>query len=261
LHIFSNGWNGYKNLPISLIGTPDWFQERADKVHFTPGIRTVEEHASSDSHVSFTWSAEEIAIWNYHNPPGRGGHQCYEVRRPVSSSVFAQILLTVRSRLQDFVLELSDLPWKITRDLSLDEQIEQLVSVAIYNNVHGATMTTFDQREQKVQNQNNAAHDINIKRNFNFDSIQNNDDFIRELKKLKSQLIMAGEAQVIDAELVTDVDYELASAIQEAKKTEPDKDSVLRPMERAKNLLSNATGTTEFITAIISLIAAGMALL
>jgi hypothetical protein len=261
LAYISNGWNGYKNFPISLMDTPDWFQEVADKVYFTPGIKTVEEHASRDSHISFAWSAEHIAIWNHYNPLGGGGHQCYEVRKPVSSSIFAQMLLTVRSRLQDFVLELSDLPWKVTKDSSLNEKIEQLVSVAIYNSVQGGTMTAFDQREQKVQNQNNAAHDININGDFNFGSIQNNDDFVRELKRLKSQLIMAGDAQIIDAELVTDVDYELASAIQEAKKPQPDKNSILEPMERAKNLLSNATGATEFITAIISLIAAGITLL
>lgn len=253
----SNGWNGVQNLPISLLNTPDWFQEVADKIHFAPGIRAVEEFASTDSHVSFDWTAEQVAIWNRYNP--QGSHQCFEVKRPVSSSFFAQILLTVRSRLQDFVLELSDLPWKI-KDSSLNEQIERLVSLTIYNTASGGDMTTFDQREQKVQNQNNAGHDINIKGDFNIGSIQNNDDFIRELKKLKSQIMMAGETQIIDAEIVTDVDYELATAIHEAKKLQPNKDLVLKPMERAKNLLNKAAKATEFITAIISLIAAGMAL-
>lgn len=261
LAYISNGWNGCKNLPISLYGTPDWFRETADKIHFSPGIKTVEEYAASEDSINFSWAAEQIAVWNLYNPPGYGGHQCYEVNRPVSSSVFAQILLTVRSRLQDFILELSDLPWKMPKDSSLlSDQIEQLVSLTIYNNAQGGNVATFDQREQQVQNQNNAAHDIKIKGDINIGTIQNTNDFIRELQKVKSELSKAGEAQIIDAEIVTDADYEIATAIHEAKKTTPNKNLVLKSIEQAKNLLSKSASAIEFVTALINLIAAGITL-
>lgn len=255
-----NGWNGYSNIPISLHKTPEWFQKTAGEVCFSEGIQTVEELASKEDSISFDWAAEQIMIWNYYNQDqlGRGGHQCYQVKRPVAPSVFAQISLTVRSRLQDFILELSDLSWRVEDSLVRD-QVEKLVSVSIYNN--GGAMTTFDQREQQVRNQNNAARDIYIKGDTIIGDVQDTREFIHELQKLKGQLSKAAEAQVIDAELVTDVDYELASAIQEAKKTAPDKESVLKPMEKAKNLLSQASGATEFVTAIINLIAAGITLL
>ncbi|MGI0494999.1 hypothetical protein ACN4EG_24705 [Alkalinema pantanalense CENA528] len=257
-----NGWNGYSNIPISLYNTPDWFQETANKVHFTEGIQTVEELASREDSISFDWPAEHITIWNLYNQEqlAHGGYQCHQVKRPVTSSVFAQILLTVRSRLQDFVLELSDLPWKV-EDRAMSDQVEKLVSVIIYNNSQGGSVATFDQRDQQVYSQNNAARDIYIEGNTSIGKVQDTAEFIRELQKLKSQLFKAGEAQVIDAELVTDVDYELASAIQEARKPDPNKEAVLKPMEKAKNLLSKASGATEFITAIINLIAAGMTLL
>lgn len=262
LAYISNGSNGCKNLPISLYKTPDWFRETADKIHFSPGIKTVEEYAVSKHSINFSWVAEQIAIWNlYYNLPGYGGHQCYEVNRPVSSSVFAQILLTVRSRLQDFVLELSDLPWKMPKDSSLlSDQIERLVSLTIYNNAQGGNVATFDQREQQVQNQNNAVHDINIKGDINIGTIQNTNDFIRELQKVKSELSKAGDAQIIDAEILTDADYEIATAIQEAKKATPNKNFVLKAIENAKNLLSKSAGAVELVTALINLIAAGITL-
>ncbi|MEO1352022.1 MAG: hypothetical protein AAFW84_25010 [Cyanobacteria bacterium J06635_15] len=257
-----NGWNGYSNIPISLYNTPDWFQETANEVHFTEGIQTVEELASREDYISFDWSAEQLMVWNLANREqlAHTGHQCRQVKRPVTPSVFAQILLTVRSRLQDFVLELSDLPWRV-EDRAMRDQVEKLVSVVIYNNPQGGSVATFDQREQQVYSQNNAARDIYIEGNTSIGKVQDTGEFIRELQKLKSQLFKAGEAQIIDAELVTDVDYALASAIQEAKKPAPEKDSVLKPMEKAKNLLSKASGATEFVTAIINLIAAGMTFL
>lgn len=256
-----NGYNGYKNLPIPLDKTPDWFQEIANKIPFAAGIKTVEELSTRDGSISFNWNAKQINIWNYYNPPGDGGHQCYEVKRPVSYSVFAQILLTVRSRLQDFVLELSDLPWKMPKDSSLlSDQIERLVSLTIYNNAQGGNVATFDQREQQVQNQNNAARDINIKGDINIETIQNSNDFIRELQKVKSELSKAGEAQIIDAEIVTDADYEIATAIHEAKKATPNKNLVLKAIENAKDLLSKSAGAVEFVTALINLIAAGITL-
>ncbi|WP_414517308.1 hypothetical protein [Nostoc sp. PCC 9305] len=256
-----NGYNGYKNIPIPLNKTPDWFQETANKIHFCPGIKTVEEYAISQNSITFAWNAEQIAVWNYYNPSGSSGHQCYEVKRPVSYSVFAQILLTVRSRLQDFVLELSDLPWKMPKDSSLlSDQIERLVSLTIYNNAQGGNVATFDQREQQVQNQNNAARDINIKGDINIRTIQNTNDFISELQKVKSELSKAGKAQIIDAEIVTDADYEIATAIQEAKKATPNKNLVLKAIENAKNLLSKSAGAVEFVTALINLIAAGITL-
>jgi len=257
-----NGWNGYKNVPISLYGTPDCFQESAGKVHYFQGIKSIERIALKEDSIYFDWTAEQIELWNQFNQDQLAytGHQCYQVRRPVSSSVFDQILLTVRSRLQDFVLEIIDLPWKV-EDRSVHDRLEKLVSVVIYNNMQGVSVATFDQREQQVCSQNNAARDIYIEGDTYIGKAQNTDEFIRELQKLKNQLFYASENQIIDANLVADVDYELASAIQEARKQTPIKDSVLKPMEKAKDLLSKASGATEFVTAIMNLIAVGMTLL
>ncbi|MHC5719265.1 MAG: hypothetical protein ACYTX0_46225, partial [Nostoc sp.] len=91
-------------------------------------------------------------------------------------------------------------------------------------------------------------------------TIQNTNDFIRELQKVKTELSKASNAQIIDAEIVTDADYEIATAIQEAKKETPNKNLVLKAIERAKNLLSKSAGAVELVTALISLIAAGITL-
>ncbi|MFM6024371.1 MAG: hypothetical protein ACKPER_15830, partial [Dolichospermum sp.] len=107
----------------------------------------------------------------------------------------------------------------------------------------------------------NAARDINIKGDINIGAIQNTNDFIRELQKVKSELSKAGDAQIIDAEIVTDVDYEIATAIQEAKKPTPDKNFVLQAIEKAKNLLSQNTAAIPLVTALVNLSSAVMKLL
>ena len=156
-----NGFNGQRNVPISLSSCPDWFQEVAGVIRFTSGIRTAEALSRREDMVSSPWQAEWIAVWNQHNPLGAGGHRAVEVNRPVTPASFTQMVETVRSRLQDFILELSDISWDMSDRPLPSEQIENLVAITIYNSNESKTTSTFDQRDQQVQNQSNVARDIN----------------------------------------------------------------------------------------------------
>ena len=99
-------------------------------------------------------------------------------------------------------------------------------------------MAVFDQRGQQVTYQYNAAGDIN------FGAVQNRLDVIREMEKLKAEVTKAAEAQVIDAEVATDVEYQLTKAVQQAQKPGSDKMGILDHINTAKGLIEGVTATS-----------------
>jgi hypothetical protein len=265
LGYLSNGIYAQKNTPISLANLPEEIKDTFRVVRFTEGIPSVESIAARKDSVSFDWPADFVQVWNHYNKDNLGTYYCLQVNRPTDPSVFSQILITVRSRLQDFVLEVSDLPWKISEESrrgndSVDRIFVQTV-LSVNNSqevVQEKNMTSFNQSGQTVNSQNNAGGDINIAGDINAKNIQNDKDFIHAIQKLKKDLLNASENGVLDAELVADVDFELASSIQEARKELPNKELVITPMEKAKKMLSDASVATEFITALMNLIAVGL---
>lgn len=179
------GYTTATDIPIGLGKTSDEFKEAARTIKFRPGIAAVEEIAQRQEPVYFPWPPQWLAIWTHANARELGYQQLIGVKCSVAPQMFAQMLQTVRSRLQDFILELSDLPWNMEGRSLPPEQIERLVSVTIYNRNEGGTMSTFDQRGQQVQNQNNAARDVNISGGI---SIQNNADLVQAVRGLRDLL-------------------------------------------------------------------------
>jgi hypothetical protein len=112
------------------------------------------------------------------------------------------------------------------------------------NSTWRKTMAVFDQRGQHVTYQYNAAGNINI------GSAQNRIELISELEKLKAELSRAASAQVIDAEVVTDADYQITKAIQQAKKPDPDKNTITDHLKEAKALIEGVTAAGGLVTAL-----------
>jgi hypothetical protein len=106
-------------------------------------------------------------------------------------------------------------------------------------------MSAFDQRGQHVTYQYNAAGDIN------FGAVQNRVDLIGELEKLKAEFSKAGDAQVIDAEIVTDAEYQITKAVQEAKKPEPKKETILERINGARALIEGLAAAGGMVTALM----------
>lgn len=107
-------------------------------------------------------------------------------------------------------------------------------------------MSVFDQRGQHVNYQYNAAGDIN------FGAVESRMDLIGELEKLKAELRKASNAQVIDAEIVTDAEYQITKAVQEAKKTAPQKQTILDRIDGAKKLIEGVAAAGGMVTALIN---------
>jgi hypothetical protein len=104
--------------------------------------------------------------------------------------------------------------------------------------------TIFDQRGQKVTYQYNAAGDIN------FGAVQNRMDVVVELEKLQAELDKAIEADVLDKEAATDAEYQLKKAVQQAKKPEPDKKTILDHLDQAKGIIAGVAATVTAATVL-----------
>ncbi len=106
-------------------------------------------------------------------------------------------------------------------------------------------MTVFDQRGQQVTYQYNAAGDIN------FGAVQNKAAVVGELQKLQAELTQAIEAGVFDEDTATDTEYQLTKAIQQAKKPEPDKKTVLDHLNEAKALITGVAAAAGMVGALV----------
>lgn len=109
-------------------------------------------------------------------------------------------------------------------------------------------MSVFDQRGQKVTYQYNAAG------NINFGNVQNRVDLIGELEKLRDEISKAGETEVIDAEIVTDAQYQIQKAVDQAKKSEPSKKSILEHLDKAKEFVKGVVEAGGIVTGIVKAI-------
>jgi AbiTii len=244
---FFNGAWKYEGCPIALHTVPPKLRDCVNTMHVVQGVHAIEEMAQKENLVR-PWPGDLVAYFNSHKVYDT--YNLIEAHSPILGSNFAQILQTARSRLQDFILEISDLSWNMGSELLSAEKIGQLFQLTIHNNIQGSNMSTFDQRGQQVQNQYNAARDVNI------GSIQNQTVFLQELQKIKDEVSRAGEAKILIEDVVVDVEYEITKASQETKKTEPKKAKILEHMSKAKTLLEGTVATTGLATALMKLIEA-----
>jgi hypothetical protein len=107
-------------------------------------------------------------------------------------------------------------------------------------------MAQFDQRGQQVTNQYNAGRDMN------FGVVQNSIDLIAELEKLKKEFAQAGEVGIVSEDAAVDAEYQMTKAIQQARKPEPDKKTILDHLNTAKALIEDVTAAGGLVTALVS---------
>jgi hypothetical protein len=105
-------------------------------------------------------------------------------------------------------------------------------------------VANFDMRGQRVTNQYNAGRDMN------FGAVQNAVDLIAELEKLNGHILRARDAGLLSDETATDSQYQVAKAIQQAKKPTPDKKTLVDHLTTAKSLLDNVAAAGGLVTAI-----------
>jgi hypothetical protein len=124
-------------------------------------------------------------------------------------------------------------------------------------------MDTFDPPNQ-VGIQSNKGGDITISesaihiagRDMNFGTVQNSQDFLRQLEMLKDAVIKAGETQILSEETAIDAEAEVRKAIGQAKKPTPDKKSILDYLTAAKSLIEGIGGASGLVASIAGAIEA-----
>lgn len=124
-------------------------------------------------------------------------------------------------------------------------------------------MTQFDPFPNQVGIQSNSG-DISISdssiniagHDLNFGTVQNKQELISQLEKLKEAFVKAGETQIISEETAIDAEAEVRKAIGQAKKPTLDKKSVLDYLTAAKSLIEGIGGAGGLVTSIAGAIEA-----
>ncbi len=106
-------------------------------------------------------------------------------------------------------------------------------------------MAQFDMRGQRVTNQYNAGRDMN------FGAVQTPVDLIAALEKLSGQVTQAQETGVLSEETATDAQFQVTKAIQQTRKPDPDKKTIVDHLTTAKALLENITAASGLVTALV----------
>jgi hypothetical protein len=109
-------------------------------------------------------------------------------------------------------------------------------------------MAIFDQRGQQVTYQYNAAGDIN------FGAVQNRLDLVRELGNLQIEMAKAIQAGAFDEGVATEVDYQVKKAVQEAKKSNPDKITIADHLSSAKTVIEGVAAASGLVTGLVKAI-------
>ncbi len=97
-------------------------------------------------------------------------------------------------------------------------------------------MAVFDQRNQTVTYQYNAAGNIDI------GAIQNKLELTNELRKLQGELTTAIEHKALDNDSAIDAEYQLKKAVSQAEKIAPEKPVLIKHLSKAKELVSGVSG-------------------
>jgi hypothetical protein len=105
-------------------------------------------------------------------------------------------------------------------------------------------VANFDMRGQHVTNQYNAGRDMN------FGAVQTPEDLVTVLEQLNEQFIQAKNAGVLSEETATDAQYQVTKAVQQAKKPDPDKKTMVDHLTTAKTLIEGVTAASGLVTAL-----------
>ncbi len=204
------------------------------------GIKTIEEF-SQNADLKFFVPPEITTMVNtFVEEQGYGYAQ---IQYAVHSQHFQQILDTVKNRLLEFVLTLDE-NWNLKSDKPSHDQLNDLLSVVLYNIQQGGSMSVFDQRGQKVNYQYNAAGDINI------NSVQSIEDFTKQLEKLQSELKMARDSKAIEQDKAVEAEYHLLQATKETKKEKPNPKTIMDHLNEAKAFIEGVTSAAGLVTAL-----------
>jgi AbiTii len=137
---FFNGVYKHSNRDIGITTVPEEIREGAEDIYIYQSMTALEEMAKKEQFwnpLSYEW----VQLYNIHNAEQlkKGCYQLIEAYKPILGIWIAQIIGTIRSRLQDFILELDNLDWDMSANPPFD-QVDKVFNLTINNHV-GVTST------------------------------------------------------------------------------------------------------------------------
>lgn len=112
-------------------------------------------------------------------------------------------------------------------------------------------MAQFDMRGQQVTgNQYIAGHDMN------FGAAHSKADLIVELEKLKGEFAKAADQGILPEDVATDTQYQMTKAVQQAKKSDADKKTIVGYLDTVKAIIANVAGASGLVVSVADAIMA-----
>jgi len=105
-------------------------------------------------------------------------------------------------------------------------------------------MTIFDQRNQKVKYQFNAAG------NINFGTVQNTASLLIELRKLRSEFDNAIATGIFKKKIALEVNYKLDKVLVAAEEPKPDKKTFEEHLNEVIALIEGVVAATGLVAAL-----------
>lgn len=112
-------------------------------------------------------------------------------------------------------------------------------------------MAQFDMRGQKVSGNQYVAG-----RDMNFGAVQSQADLIGELEKLKGEFAKAADQGILSEEAATDAQYQVTKAVQQAKKPDADKKTIIDHLDTVKAIIGNVTAASGLVLSVANAIMA-----
>jgi AbiTii len=139
---FFNGFYKYSNRDVGITTVPESLQEKSEDLYIYDSTITLEEMAKKDqlwSHFPHEW----VQLYNIHNAENlNGGYQLLEAYQPILGIWATHILGVIRSRLQDFILEIDSLDWDVDREDPTSDKVREIFQITINNQVQGLNMSS-----------------------------------------------------------------------------------------------------------------------
>ena len=112
-------------------------------------------------------------------------------------------------------------------------------------------MAQFDMRGQKVSGNQYVAG-----RDMNFGAVQSQADLIGELEKLKGEFAKAADQGILSEEAATDAQYQVTKAVQQAKKPDADKKTIIDHLQTVTAIIGNVTAASGLVLSVANAIMA-----
>jgi len=158
LGTFLNGVYKHSNKIISILDIHSELRQSVGKVYFSQGIVGLEGMAKSKN-LRNPMTGDWVDLYNSFNAESlsHGHYQLIEAHLPITDTSIVQTLGAIRSRLQDFVLEISSLPWDMANEPPPSEQIAKIFQVTIYHNSGEINMSDLQQKDGDTYNVGQAG--------------------------------------------------------------------------------------------------------